>query len=352
MLFDLSIVIPTCNRESTLNDTLQSLIKSKILESNVECIVIDNGSTDTTRAVVKSIALHAPFPIRYVYEPCPGLHVGRNLGAVLAKGDILSYLDDDVFVQHGWAEAVRACFDSDPAVMIAGGPCRPHWEGGDPPAWIERFRQPVGKGWTIPVLSLIDLGSEPHAISGLYVYGCNFSIRRQFVLDSGGFHPDGMPKEFLRYRGDGESAMGMKVDADPGLITAYAPDAVVLHRVPVSRLSRQYIQSVVKRNGIGQAYTAFRECGALSPNAVKKALMLGIACMKSLSRYAASMGKNFLDRNVDPGPEEYYLANFWAFFHFLRICISPELRKWVGQKSYLPGSPCPYASMTKRAENG
>jgi len=61
------------------------------------------------------------------------------------------------------------------------------------------------------------------------VYGCNFSIRKNILIQLGGFHPDGLPDEFLHYRGDGETATSRAIDADYK-VTFYEPLATVLQR--------------------------------------------------------------------------------------------------------------------------
>ena len=89
-MIKVSIIIPTCNRANYLIDTLSTL-RMMSETSSAELIVIDNGSTDRTREIVETFTKGSPFPCRYIYEPTPGLHVGRNLGAQLAQGRLANW---------------------------------------------------------------------------------------------------------------------------------------------------------------------------------------------------------------------------------------------------------------------
>ena len=60
-----------------------------------EWLIVDDGSTDETRAVVESWAVVAPFPIRYCHQPNAGKHVALNRGARDARGLLFLILDSD-----------------------------------------------------------------------------------------------------------------------------------------------------------------------------------------------------------------------------------------------------------------
>lgn len=83
-----SVIIPAYNAAQFLADTLQS-VRSQSYD-DYEIIVIDDGSTDDTRAVVES------FPgIRYHYQSNRGPAAARNAGLRLAQGEYLAFLDAD-----------------------------------------------------------------------------------------------------------------------------------------------------------------------------------------------------------------------------------------------------------------
>jgi len=75
----LTVAIPTHNRSRTLVLTLNSLAALEVgREIEIDCLVVDNNSTDPTPGVVDDFARRAPFPVRRVFEPRQGSSFARN----------------------------------------------------------------------------------------------------------------------------------------------------------------------------------------------------------------------------------------------------------------------------------
>ncbi len=88
---EISIVIPTHNRAELLRETVASALAQTF--QNFEVIVVDDGSTDHTRDVVKSFQCR---PIVYVaLESCGNLSVLRNAGIRQSSGQWIAFLDSD-----------------------------------------------------------------------------------------------------------------------------------------------------------------------------------------------------------------------------------------------------------------
>jgi GT2 family glycosyltransferase len=265
----LSLVVPTRNRAPLLGRALEAVGRHADPALLTDVIVVDNGSNDETPAVFRAAqARHPRHPWRYVQEPMPGLLSGRHRGASEARGDVLCYLDDDAVVDAGWCEAVRAGF-ADASVSLVGGPSRPIFEG-RPPRWLRHLWRDVDGVHMLDSLSLIDCGPEPRLVEPWFVWGLNFSIRRQALHECGGFHPDGMPSHLLRYRGDGEGGLAYKI-AERGLRTMYQPRALVLHALPPDRLTLAALERRSFAQGISDSYTAIRKAGAVPDGAAEPA---------------------------------------------------------------------------------
>jgi len=88
-------------------------------------------------------------------------------------------------------------------------------------------------------LSILDLGDTIKTINPYHVFGCNFSIRKKILLEAGGFHPDAMPQELIRFRGDGESHVSRYILVH-GYKTLYHPKASVYHLVTHNRMTEDY----------------------------------------------------------------------------------------------------------------
>src|SRR6187549_3687177 len=130
---DFSIIIPTYNRADELRETIRSIARLDVT-ADWELLVIDNKSTDHTRAVVEEEAASFPAALRYVYEAEQGRYAAINTGIRAATGTIIATTDDDARVEPDWltraAEALEAL-----GCDYVGGKVLPIWKGARP-TWL------------------------------------------------------------------------------------------------------------------------------------------------------------------------------------------------------------------------
>lgn len=258
-----SVIVPTRNRAKTLRACLASLTRQSLPAEAFEVIVVDNGSTDDTAAVAR--AFDGALQLRLLHEGEPGLHVGRNAGARAARSELLMFCDDDIEARPGWVAAVVRHFAEDERVALVGGNDLPGWDGAVP-AWLDLWwRQPAGHGRALGYLSIVDFGEGVFDLDPAWVWGCNFNIRRSALDAAGGFHPDGMPRERLAWRGDGEMHVGRTVRAR-GWRTVFDGAASVVHRVDAARMTPAYIEQRAFAQGVSDSYAAIRRGGGLRPD--------------------------------------------------------------------------------------
>lgn len=124
---DLSIIIVTRNRARDLASTLASLRGIHVPDTmRAELLVVDNGSTDETRAVVSQSDI-GPIEIRYIHEPCPGLSHGRNSGLRESRGGMILFTDDDIRPPTNWVEEMtRPILDGQAEAVCGGVEIAPH----------------------------------------------------------------------------------------------------------------------------------------------------------------------------------------------------------------------------------
>ncbi len=93
--FMVSIIIPTYNRSSLFAEAIHSCIAQTYRP--IECIVVDDGSTDDTENVIIRLQenIDNDFTIKYIFQSKRGSQVARNTGTAIASGEFIQYLDSD-----------------------------------------------------------------------------------------------------------------------------------------------------------------------------------------------------------------------------------------------------------------
>lgn len=88
-----TVFTPTFNRANTLYRVFDSLSKQTF--TDFEWLVVDDGSTDNTKALIQEWQTKATFPIRYYYQANQGKHIAFNKGVREAQGRFFVPLDSD-----------------------------------------------------------------------------------------------------------------------------------------------------------------------------------------------------------------------------------------------------------------
>lgn len=225
-----TVAVCTWNRAETLARTLAHLRTLRIPAGwDWELLVVDNGSTDGTRAVAELYC--ATLPVRYAFEPEAGISFARNRALREARGGIILWTDDDALPEPDWVETMLAAFDGFAADVVIGKVV-PRWETGAPPPWFV----PEFAG----MYALLDLGGPPRRLTDRRQTGHNVNLGfRASVVDRIG-----------AYREDlGVGRTGGSEDVDlcsrayaAGLVVAYQPLAVVRHCIPPERCTKDFIR--------------------------------------------------------------------------------------------------------------
>ncbi|GFN31007.1 hypothetical protein PCURB6_12670 [Paenibacillus curdlanolyticus] len=110
-----SIIIPTYNQGKYLKSCIESIIDHTDLP--YEIIVVDNASTDGTKAYLEEIGTH----IRYrILDHNRGFAGAVNIGLMMAKGRTIVLLNNDTLVTENWLDNMLTCLYSDETIGLVG----------------------------------------------------------------------------------------------------------------------------------------------------------------------------------------------------------------------------------------
>ena len=222
-----TVAIPTYNRADFLRQTLLGIAAQQFPRQHYEVLVIDNNSTDHTRAVVQEFKDADPAPL-YCLERQQGLDFARNRAVIASRGDVILFGDDDILVQPDWVAQMAAPLLADGMQMIGavGGEVIPVFPDGKPD-WISE--------WHAPLAFRQDTGpiKAPHS-----PMGANLAFPKWLFEQLGLFHTS-LDRSAGNYFSGGDSDMIRRIRL-AGLEVWFSPAAAVKHQMPKSRTTFRY----------------------------------------------------------------------------------------------------------------
>jgi glucosyl-dolichyl phosphate glucuronosyltransferase len=243
-----SVVICTHNRAEYLRRSIGSVLE-QTCEYPFELIVVDNASSDSTRAVTRSFE-RSPL-IRYAYEPVIGLSHARNSGRRLARGRYIAYLDDDAIAMPGWVHAIVAAFNVTSRVGAVGGRVEPIWEAARP-EWLS---DTLALG--LAVANWSDQPSLLRDVSKQWLVGANVAFDAKVLDELGGF--DTALGRSGRRLLAGEEIVLQRRALERGYACVYYPDMHVRHVVAAARLSKDWFRRRYFWQGVSDAVMELAE---------------------------------------------------------------------------------------------
>lgn len=98
---DISVIVPVYNTESYLKKCIESIINQTF--RNIEIILVDDGSTDTSAEILADYALRDN-RIIVIHQENQGLSAARNAGMRSAKGEYIMFVDSDDWIDANTCE--------------------------------------------------------------------------------------------------------------------------------------------------------------------------------------------------------------------------------------------------------
>lgn len=170
----ISVVIATYNRCTILETTLRKLALQSVSPNRYEVLVIDDGSTDRTSETVKSLIDTLPFRLRYLCHENRGPGYTQNRGIREASCKLLLLVADDIWVtpqfieQHMKTHAEHSGENIAVLGKVLQSPELP--------------QTTMQKRWDPFRFCLLEDKSE---LSSLHFFGCNISLKKEFLLRNG-----------------------------------------------------------------------------------------------------------------------------------------------------------------------
>ena len=168
-MMKISIVIPTYNQKEILAKTLDYLILQDYRRDQYEIIVVDDGSSDGTQEMVKS-KMGSGVSLRYFYQKQRGPHFARNLGIEKARGEIVIFVDSDIFAPPNFISEHVKSHEALGDVVVSGPAVRT--------ANVDNVFANINRRKTKKLL---------FDFSGPSLITSNLSVKRTFLIRVGGF---------------------------------------------------------------------------------------------------------------------------------------------------------------------
>lgn len=239
------VIVTTYNRASMLREAVESLLNQETRGAcSPEILVVDNGSTDGTRAVVESLAARSPFAVRYFCERAKGVAHARTRGVREATGEWLAFFDDDQLAEPRWLSELIAVARLTGAQGV-GGRVTLATEERSALALPEFCRGLLGES---------PRADRPHHYPGKSLPGTGNVLVHRSVFDAVGAFDATLEQ-------GAEDADFFRRVRRAGFTLWYAPRACVTHRTPAYRTSREYLAWVARRHGAAYATMDAKEEG-------------------------------------------------------------------------------------------
>lgn len=200
----ISVIVPTYNRRAILKKALAALAMQTLAAERFEVIIIDDGSTDDTDAMIR--ALDVPYRLTYHRQDRRGPAAARNKGIRLSTGELIVFIDSDIVVTKPFLDAHLRVhsgsrgLDDGPRDVIGHGPVI-HTDNLDDP--------------TAATMTVTD-------ISRAFFATGNVSLRKEHLVAAGMFD-----EEFVEY-GWEDLELGLRL-RKLGLRAVQVPDGAGYH---------------------------------------------------------------------------------------------------------------------------
>lgn len=308
----ISVIVPTYNRCEMLRGALESLMCQATHGTLAyEIIVVDNASTDATKAVVEQLAAESPVPLRYFYEATPGPAPARNCGVEHAEGEWLAFFDDDELATPDWLCQLLGAANTTGAAIVGGAM---HLDL--PQETLDRL------GHFVRQTSLREINYYPtiRPYGDKRLPGTNNALVARHV-----FHQVGT-FDVAVVCGGSDSDFFLRAKA-AGIIPYYTPHAIVRHRIPPNRITEEYLRWDAR-----QGCSAFARLDCRFKGRTKLVGLCVARVAHAMLIVVPRMAWGWLRR--DPGEVLGQRVRLWRAEGYIRGTLANLAPRWFPQRRY------------------
>lgn len=235
-----SVIICGYNAAGRIRPTLKALQEQEFRDTGIswEVILVDNASTDQTAETALSKWNEAPVTdFRVIREENPGLMHARKKGLAEARYGIISFIDDDNWVEKHWVEKVFSVFTENNNIGACGGRSEPVFEK-EMPDWFPSFEKSFAVGKQLDKNGIIE--GPLHTL-----WGAGLSFRKQIwtELQRKGFSTLTIGRQGKKLSGGEDTELCYAIRL-LGFSLFYSDDLVLKHYMPEARLNLDYMKKM------------------------------------------------------------------------------------------------------------
>jgi glycosyltransferase involved in cell wall biosynthesis len=267
-----TIQLCTYNRAALLERVLDACFEQTVGPSAYEVVLVNDGSTDDTSAVIERARARAACRFVVHDQANAGLAKGRNRGIALAAGERIIFIDDDVLPLPNFVEEHLRSHEAHPHAIVRGGAIN-----------VESFDDLPPPVWSIK------------DYSGNYFWTTNVSVPLQTIRAIGGFN-----ESFSEY-GWEDIDVGLRLRFG-GVKAVFNPKALAYHWKPrprsgnVEKMVRQARAQARTAVQLAKIHPHWRTYLATGLNPVQRKLHDWMRGIKAAEKYRSTLGDLSQDR--------------------------------------------------------
>jgi glycosyltransferase involved in cell wall biosynthesis len=270
-----TIQLCTFNRAPLLERVLDACFEQTAGGDTYEVVLVNDGSTDDTPAVIARAQARATCPFTVVNQPNSGLAKGRNAGIARSQGERIIFIDDDVLPIPTFVEEHLRSHDEHPLAIVRGGAIN-----------VENFDELPPPIWSI------------RNYSGNFFWTTNVSVPLKTIRAIGGFN-----ESFSEY-GWEDIDVGLRLRFG-GVKAVFNPKALVYHYKPrprsgnVEKMVRQARAQARTAVQLAQIHPHWRTYLATGLNPVQRIFHDITRSANVTSKYRSMLGDLSVDRPLN-----------------------------------------------------